>query len=280
MVDMNEPNKPTAGVKYVRAQRLDTTGPDRPAVAESVCVTHEAPLSLDVEGVETYTLLCTPIDRLALAAGFLVGEGLVERLSDIKTLKICDEDPGIVRIRLAGRVPRIADSGRNLLIVSSCGQCGSENLRERINALPVVGDSLRIEPATLRSVYTTLSRSQSLFDLCGGTHAAALFDENGRIVSTAEDAGRHNALDKAIGKCFLAGEPTAGRGAALTSRLSLEMVGRCARAGIELIAAVSAPTSLAIEVADRCNITLCAFVRETRATVFTHPVRLIDDLSG
>ena len=98
---------------------------------------------------------------------------------------------------------------------------------------------------------------------------------HGPILACAEDAGRHNALDKAIGKCLLAGIPTAGRGVALTSRLSLEMVGKCARAGVELITAVSAPTSLAIDVARNCNITLCAFVRETRATVFTHPNRVV-----
>ena len=276
---MNESNKEIAGVKYVQAQRIATTGPGRPAVTESVCVPHEAPLTLDVDGVETYTLLCIPTDRLALAAGFLVGEGLVEQSADIITLKVCDDDPGIIRIRLAGQVPRIGDVGRNLLIVSSCGQCGSENLQGRISALPAAGDSLRIEPGILRSVYKTLGQSQSLFDVCGGTHAAAIFDETGRIVSMAEDTGRHNALDKAIGKCFLAGEKTAGRGAVLTSRLSLEMVGRCARAGIELVAAVSAPTSLAIDVASRCNITLCAFVRETRATVFTHPARIVGDFS-
>jgi FdhD protein len=103
-----------------------------------------------------------------------------------------------------------------------------------------------------------------------------VFDNAGKIVACAEDIGRHNALDKAIGKCLLNDIQTAGRGAALTSRLSLEMVSRCARAGIELITAVSAPTSMAIDVARKCNITLCAFVRETRATVFTHPERVID----
>jgi FdhD protein len=101
-----------------------------------------------------------------------------------------------------------------------------------------------------------------------------LFDTDGKIVSSAEDSGRHNALDKAIGKRLLDGHPTAGLGVALTSRLSLEMVGKCARSGIELIAAVSAPTSLAIDVAQQCNITLCAFVRDTRATVFTQSGRV------
>jgi len=128
----------------------------------------------------------------------------------------------------------------------------------------------------LGTVRENLASEQVLFDACGGTHAVGVFDESGRILSSAEDAGRHNALDKAIGNCLLKGIPMAGRGAALSGRVSLEMVSKCARAGIELISAISAPTTLAIEVAESCGITLCAFVREKRATVFTHPHRLAD----
>ena len=91
----------------------------------------------------------------------------------------------------------------------------------------------------------------------------------------AEDTGGHNALDKAIGRCLLEGLPFAGCGAVLSGRISFEIVGKCARAGIELISAISAPTSLSVEMAERCNITLCAFVRESRATVFTLPERVI-----
>jgi len=262
-------------VKYVRADRISTGDKAKSLEEENVCVVREAPVTIDVEGVETYTLLCTPIDKKALAVGFLFGEGVIDSLADIRILKECDDDPQTIRVRLKSGIPRIGDSGRNLLIVSSCGACGSENLQKRIDALPRVGNSLRLEAGLLRSVNDALRRSQSLFEISGGTHAAAIFDERGEIVSFAEDTGRHNALDKAIGKCLQDGIGTAGKGAALTSRLSLEMVSRCARAGIELITAVSAPTSLALDVAGKCNITLCAFVRETRATVFTLPRRVI-----
>jgi FdhD protein len=259
----------------VRADRISTVDTAKQPEGEDVCVIEEAAVTIDVEGVETYTLLCTPTERRALAAGFLYTEGVIDSLADIEVLAECKDDPNTVRARLSARVPRIDDVGRNLLIVSSCGACGSESLRERIKALPGANDTLRIETNVLRSVYTALGEKQVLFEACGGTHAAAVFDERGAIIAWAEDSGRHCALDKAIGKCLLADIPTAGRGVALTSRLSLEMVSKCARAGIEMITAVSAPTSMAIDVARTCGITLCAFVRDTRATVFTHPGRMV-----
>ena len=262
-------------VRFVRAERISTGDKAAQSAGEDICVVQEAPVTIDVEGVESYTLLCTPIDKLALAAGFLLSEGVVEHMADIKILKECDDDPDTIRVRLVDKIPKIADAGRNLMIVSSCGACGSENLKKRIKALPEVGNALKIEAALLPLVYNTLRQRQRLFEACGGTHAAAVFDEGGKIISWAEDTGRHNALDKAIGKCLFANLPTSGRGAALTSRLSLEMVSKCARAGIELITAVSAPTTLAIDVARQCNITLCAFVRQTRATVFTYPDRVL-----
>jgi FdhD protein len=273
---MDKSDKHSRAMRMVRADRISTGDAAKQRIEEDVRVVEEAPVTIDVEGVEAYTILCTPIDKRALAVGFLHGEGIVESMADVEVLKDCEDDPNTIRVRLTDKVPRIDDAGRNLMIVSSCGACGSENLQKRIDALPSVGESLKVEAGQLRSVYDALIIGQILFEACGGTHAAALFDETGKIISFAEDTGRHSALDKAIGKCLLSDIPTAGKGAALTSRLSLEMVSRCARAGIEVIAAVSAPTSMALEVADKCGITLCAFVRETRATVFTHPTRIVD----
>lgn len=272
---MAEPREHSETVKYVRADRISTVDAAKPPEVEDVCVVEEAALEIDVDGVETYTLLCTPTEKHALVAGFLFTEGVINSPADIDTLKECDDDLNTIRVRLRGEIPRIDDAGRNLLIVSSCGACGNENLRERIKALPAVNDTLRVESGMLRSVHSALREEQTLFEASGGTHAAAVFDHNGEILAWAEDTGRHNALDKAIGKCLLADIAIAGRGVALTSRLSLEMVSKCARSGIEMITAVSAPTSMAIDVAHNCGITLCAFVRDTRATVFTHPGRVV-----
>jgi FdhD protein len=264
---------PAAARREVRASRISTRGGGA-ARDESVSLALEAALTVDVQGVESYTLLCTPGDDLALTAGFLLSEGIVDGMDDVAELRACDDDTSIVRVRLKQRVPRIHEPGRNLLIVSSCGLCGAAGLDEKLAALPEVGDSLRVEATTLRLVGERMRSHQPLFEACGSTHAACIFSADGEILASAEDCGRHNALDKAIGKTLLAGGITAGRGAMLSGRVSLEMVGKCARAGIELITAVSAPTSLAVEIADRCRITLCAYVRETRATVFTHQRRV------
>jgi len=261
-------------IRKTPAQRISTAGAGAKPVEESVCVVLEAPMTIDVQRVESYTLLCTPGDNLALATGFLHSEGIVDSLDEVASLEPCRDDPDIVRVRLKDPVPRIDDAGRNLLIVSSCGLCGVEGLDARLEALPTVGDSLRVESHVLREAGERLRRCQPLFEACGGTHAAGIFDADGELVAHAEDTGRHNALDKAIGRCLRSGRSPAGCGVVLSGRVSLEMVTKCVRADIELISAISAPTSLAVEIAERCGVTLCAFVRENRATVFTHARRV------
>ena len=116
---------------------------------------------------------------------------------------------------------------------------------------------------------------QKIFEQTGGSHAAAIFNSTGEIVAVAEDLGRHNALDKAIGSVLLERGSVQGCGVVLSSRLSLEMVLKAVRAGLEVMLAVSAPTSLAIDVAQQFGVTLCGFVRAERATVYTHPDRIL-----
>lgn len=271
---MDNSNKHHDAILTVQAHRISTADPVAPPCEEEVDVIIETPLHIDVEGIEQYTILCTPIDKLPMAAGFLFSEGVIDGLDDVADFYECKDDPGVVRVKLTGDRPRIMDSGRNLLIVSSCGICGTEDFNRKLEALPKVGNTLRIESGMLRSAMKDIAGLQPLFDRCGGTHVVAIIDRDGKILAHAEDTGRHNALDKAIGKCLFEGVDFVGCWVVLSSRVSLEMVTKCARAGIELISAISAPTSLAIEVADRCGITLCAFVRQTRATVFTHRGRV------
>ncbi|NQU05999.1 MAG: formate dehydrogenase accessory sulfurtransferase FdhD [Calditrichaeota bacterium] len=271
---MNNSNKHPNALSTVQAHRISTADPDLLPREEDVSVIIETPLHIDVEGIEQYTILCTPIDKLAMAAGFLYSEGVINSVDDISHIEECKDEPDVVRVKLNSEVPKIMDSARNLLITSSCGACGTEEFNKKLKALPKVGNNLRIESGMLRSAMKEIRDIQPLFDLCGGTHLVAIINSNGKIIAHAEDTGRHNALDKAIGKCLFEHIPFAGCWTVLSSRVSLEMVSKCARAGIELISAISAPTSLAIETAERCGITLCAFVRQTRATVFTHRGRV------
>ena len=264
-------------IRQVPARRIATGEGGTAPRDETVGVVVEAAVTIDVERAESYTLLTTPCDERALVLGFLCSEGVIDHPDEIDSLEPCQDDEATFRVRLKASPPRIQDEGRNLLIVSSCGLCGAESLDRKVTALPVVRESLCIAADVLPTARDRLREEQDLFRACGGTHAAGIFDATGQLVSWAEDLGRHNALDKAIGKCWLAGQSPAGLAVMLSGRVSLEMVGKCARAGLELIGAISAPTSLALDAAERCNITLCAFVREARATVFTHPRRVVTD---
>jgi len=199
----------TEPVDFLRARRISIAeAGEVESTAESVGVVVEAPLTIDVEGIENYTLLCTPTHTKELAAGFLLTEGIIEGVSQIVHLDHCDDAHDTLRVRLTDAIPKIGDPGRNLLIVSSCGACGSEDLETRIQALPQVKNTLRVSLEVLRTAREGLRKSQTLFERCGGTHAAGIFDASGSIIASAEDAGRHNALDKAIGMCLLAGIPT------------------------------------------------------------------------
>jgi FdhD protein len=261
-------------------------------------VIEEAALTLDIVDIGTYTLMWTPTDHcpgplgyttedgilaeqpfpacLSLATGFLLTEGIVDDLDDIRSMAMCEDNPDIVRIQLhharQARVHR-----RNVVMTSSCGLCGGRDSVDAVLAtLPCSNSTLRLNSEMLSGLMRDLRARQRLFDHTGGAHAAAIFDATGNLLAVAEDLGRHNALDKVIGECLLRGLPMNGCGLLLSSRISLEMVAKAACAGLEVIAAVSAPTSLAVETAEQCGITLCAFVRGDRLTVFSHFDRLSD----
>ena len=142
--------------------------------------------------------------------------------------------------------------------------------------LKKVSHKLALNSDQFGQVLSAMRELQTVFGMTGGAHAAAVFDRHARIVALAEDLGRHNALDKVIGKCLLNSIDLTACGVLLSSRLSLEMITKAARAGFEVVAAVSAPTSLAIEIGKRFGITLCGFVRGGRATIFSHPERIAE----
>jgi len=244
-------------------------------VHETRQVVCEQPLTIEIEQVGTYTIMCTPGDEIALALGFAFAEGLINSGDDVGVLMKCPDNPLMVCMQLAN-LPDNNHNTRNMLVVSSCGMCGDKDINKKIELLPILDESFHITVARLTQLPGLLRRRQELFRSTGGTHAAGIFLGDD-FIAVCEDLGRHTALDKAIGTCLLRKVATNGTAAVLSGRVSFEMIAKAARAGIELIAAVSAPTTLAIKAAQRCNITLCGFVRDGRATIYTHPQRITTD---
>ncbi len=286
---------PRKGVHVVSALRIPKPG--EPAIEEQCQVVEEDALTLDIEDIGKYTLMWTPTENingaigftdvdgvlgesenpeaLALAAGFAYTEGIIRGLSDILTMAVCPDEPGVVKMQLVN--PELATvRRRDVIITSSCGICGKRDIVEN-NAygLQSVTDEMRMGEQGFAHLMQQMKEGQQIFQQTGGSHAAAIFSAEGSIFSVAEDLGRHNALDKVIGRHLLEQKSFRNCGVLMSSRLSLEMAVKAVRSGLEVIAAVSAPTSLAIDVADTFGVTLCGFVRGERATVFTHPHRVI-----
>jgi FdhD protein len=290
------PDPPPAdfGVREVDAWFL--SAPGAPIELQKTRVVEESLISIDVQGVGWYSLMWTPTDSarevlgftagggvmaatddpevLALVMGFLFTEGIIEGTGEILRMEVCANDPGVVRVELA-HPEQVEPRRRNVVVASSCGVCGGrEGVENLVAGLRPVGSSLSLDAGQFGQVAAAMRELQTVFDKTGGAHAAAVFDRQSRIVAVAEDLGRHNALDKVIGKCLLGRIDPRGCGVLLSSRLSLEMITKAIRAGLEVVAAVSAPTSLAIEIGARFGVTLCGFVRGGRATIYCHPQRI------
>ncbi len=236
------------------------------------CVIVEEPVTIMVDKVGSFTVMCTPTDIEALAVGFLFAEGMIDSADEVNAMHTKDHLDNVIGVEIQ-RFSQF-EIQRNLIVASSCGLCGVRNIEKMLTNIPACGQSLEVEEDLLFEVTGKLRVTQQIFEVTGTAHAAAVFDAQGVIGAVAEDIGRHNALDKAIGKCLLAELPLQGRGVALSSRISLEMVAKAARAGIELIVAFSGASSFAIEAARQWNITLCGFARQGRANIYTYPERV------
>jgi FdhD protein len=239
-------------------------------VADRVIV--EEPLTIMVDRVGSFTVMCTPSDVEALAVGFVFSEGMIRSAEDVTAVFTKDHLPNVIGIEI--REPAQFGIARNLVVASSCGMCGVRNIQNMLSAIPACQHLLEVPERLLLEVTEKLRPMQTAFALTGSSHAAALFDRDGAIRAFAEDIGRHNALDKAIGKCLLAGGSPRGCGVVLSGRVSLEMIAKAARAGIELVVAVSGVSSYAITAARQWNITLCGFVRNGRVNIYTDPTRI------
>ena len=236
-------------------------------------VVTEKVVTVIVDKVGSFTIMATPSDIEALAVGFVYSEGIISGIKDCLAVSRNEKMPLVVGLEVQNPT-QIAM--RNLILASSCGMCGVRNIEKMLSEIAPCDNTLSISADRLTDMAETMRSMQKLFQATGGAHAAAVFDAKETILAFAEDIGRHSAFDKAIGKCLMAELATTGSGVVLSGRVSLEMVFKAARAGIELIAAVSAPSSFAIEAAQLWNITVCGFVRTGRMNIYTHPERITD----
>ncbi|HUF10549.1 MAG TPA: formate dehydrogenase accessory sulfurtransferase FdhD [Rhodothermales bacterium] len=224
----------------------------------------------------------TPGSDAELAIGFLYGEGIIRSLEDVlragKRVRAACGKENIVVIELAESCsPDLGKLTRHFYTTSSCGVCGKASI-EAIEVLPVeelpVGD-LRLKAETIHEFPARIEASQALFERTGGLHAAALFTFDGDLIELREDVGRHNAMDKLIGSLVRKGElPASERIIMVSGRASFELVQKVVMAGVPVLAAVGAPSSLAVELASRFGITLIGFVRDRRFNVYTKPIRI------
>ncbi|UCG50063.1 MAG: formate dehydrogenase accessory sulfurtransferase FdhD [Phycisphaerales bacterium] len=260
---------PEKSICSTRVSRISSN-----ALAENVSdrLIVEQALTVMVDRVGSFTIMCTPSDIEALAVGFVFSEGMIDGIDDVLALTTKKQLPNVVGIQIYD--PSRIAIRRNLIVASSCGMCGVRNIDKMLTDIPPSPRSLEISGDSVIRLARELRSMQPAFRATGGSHAAGLFNADGEIITFGEDIGRHSALDKAIGKCLLSRKSMRGCGAVLSGRASFEMVAKAARAGLEAIVAVSAPSSFAIEAAHRWNITLCGFVRSQRANIYTHPERI------
>jgi FdhD protein len=228
----------------------------------------EEPLEIRVDGRPLAVTMRTPGHDEELALGFLYGEGLIEGPREVGPT----EDLASNTVELGGPLAR--DPGqRRFYTTSSCGVCGKGALEE----VAVQSAELPAGPTVARSLLADLPNrlEQPTFEHTGGLHATGLFEPRGRLVLTREDVGRHNAMDKVIGRALLDGMvPLGERILCVSGRLSFELVQKAAVAGAPILVGVGAPSSLAVSLADERGITLCGFARRGRINVYTHPERV------
>jgi formate dehydrogenase accessory protein FdhD len=239
-------------------------------------VAEEEPVALTYQRTPYVVMLTTPADLEDLGVGFTLSEAVVQRLDEIKSVELVHEAGSFeVRIGIAGeRFAELLQRRRNLSGRTGCGLCGAETIEQAIRHPAPVGPGSVISLAELHQALRELHARQPLNAQTGSVHAAAWALPGKGIQLVREDVGRHNALDKVIGALSRSGIDCAAGYLVITSRASYEMVQKAATVGITLLAAVSAPTALAIRLALETRLTLVGFARAHRHVVYAHPQRL------
>jgi FdhD protein len=236
----------------------------------------EEPLEIRVGGEPLAVTMRTPGDDIDLAAGFLASEGIIASPSDVTSIKMCDDNVADVTLG-AGIVLPAARLRRNFVTSSACGVCGKDSIDAiRVRAsYDVSTDPVQVSPGLLASLPDRLREAQRVFARTGGLHAAGIFTADAALLAVREDVGRHNAVDKIVGWA-LRGQrlPLAGCVLLVSGRASFELAQKALVAGIPVLAAVSAPSSLAAELAEESGMTLIGFLRGGSMNVYTGARRL------
>jgi FdhD protein len=263
--------------------RLSAGAAERVTRVDTLAV--EEPLELRVAGRALAVTMRTPGSDMELAAGFLLAEGVVRAAQDIRAMRYCAgtdaagrQTYNVLDVVLAdGVAAPDASVERAFVTTSACGLCGAAGIEvvRRRSAYDIADDPLQVSTAVVARLPDTLRGAQAAFSSTGGLHAAGLFDETGRLFCAREDVGRHNAVDKVLGWALLTGKvPGRGRLLMVSGRASFELTQKAFMAGVPLLAAVSAPSSLAAELAAEVGMTLVGFVRGETMNVYAGASRV------
>ena len=249
------------------------------AEAKSDVVAEEVPIALVYNGVSHAVMLATPQDLEDFALGFSLSEGILDSPSDLYSMEIVQQAQGMeLHLDVASHCfQRLKEKRRSMTGRTGCGLCGSESLEQalRIPVTKLSQKTHKIAGSVINLAFANIRQQQKLQAITGATHASAWVNSRGDVELIREDVGRHNALDKLIGamaKISKLEAKLAQEGFVITtSRASYEMVQKTASAGINMLVAISAPTGLAIRVAEQCHLTLVGFARENSYVVYSHP---------
>jgi len=241
----------------------------------------EEPLQIRLAGEDLAVLMRSPGHDIELVAGYLFSEGIIHSRDDIEDIRTCASETelpsNIVNVHPKDRTLLQPSSwGRLSEGYSSCGICGKSTIAQVMRQIPSLGKTIQVETATLYRLAQQIEYAQATFHQTGGLHAAALFSSEGDMLMLREDVGRHNAVDKIIGHALLNGElPLSSCIMAVTSRASFEVVQKAANAGVSILAVMSAPSSLAMQLAEETGMTLIAFLRAARFNIYSGGHRIV-----
>lgn len=272
-------------MKLISRRRVQTVRLAEGRSAREDVVALEEPLEIRVNGARFSVTMRTPGDDFDLVAGFLVSEGIVSSQDDLPGMRTVSGigkggEPtfNIVDATVTGRGVLIAaERARTIYTTSACGVCGLASIDavRTASSFPILPVGFTVSEALIAGLPDRLRAEQALFDATGGVHAAGLFDASGSAVLVREDVGRHNAVDKVVGHALTDGLlPLSHSVLQVSGRASFELVQKAMMAGIPVLAAVSAPSSLAVELAEDAGITLVGFSRGRSFTIYAHPERI------